>query len=302
MVCDVPEKLESVCKQDSTKLWQEAHEEMRSVWRPTGTVKQRRWQLSSTNSEQPFESALWGSAMSGAVWNNRIEYRHLRLCAESWKADAWLAAFLQELRPFVRGISIGMGQLSLTELSDAALIKVCQQRGTRDDRPFQELFRRYHSVVWRVCYSYMRNREDAEDLIQDVFFKVYRNLHQFEGRSSFKTWLYRVTINTCQNEIRRRGRRPQEAETEMEAIAEVIPSGQSVEKVYQAEQRRQLLAEALASLDPGISEILYMKDMEERPYNEIADLLDIGVSAAKMRVQRARLALQVQYRLLDGDS
>lgn len=194
-----------------------------------------------------------------------------------------------------------MGQLALADLSDAALIEVCQQRGTKDDRPFQELFRRYQSVVWRVCYSYMRNRQDAEDLTQEVFFKVYRSLHQFEGRSSFKTWLYRVAINSCQNEIRRRGRRPQEAETEMETVAEVMPSGQSVEKMYQASYRREQLAKALASLDPDVSEILYMKDVEERPYNEIADLLDIGISAAKMRVQRARLALQMQYRLLDGE-
>lgn len=194
-----------------------------------------------------------------------------------------------------------MGQPALRELSDAALIEVCQQRGTKDDRPFQELFRRYQSVVWRVCYSYMRNRQDAEDLTQDVFLKVYRNLNQFEGRSSFKTWLYRVAINTCQNEIRRRGRRPQVTETEMDIIAEIMPSAQSVEKAYQNRNRRELLAEALANLDMGASEILYMKDMEERPYNEIADMLDIGISAAKMRVQRARLALQAQYRLLDGD-
>lgn len=196
---------------------------------------------------------------------------------------------------------MGMGPQALAELSDVALIEVCQQRSAKDDRPYQELFRRYQSVVWRVCYSYMRNREDAEDLTQDVFFKVYRSLHQFEGRSSFKTWLYRVAINTCQNEIRRRGRRPQEAETEMETIAEIMPSGETVEKAYQARYKREMLAEALANLDPGVSEILYMKDMEERPYNEIADMLDIGISAAKMRVQRARLALQVQYRTLAGD-
>ncbi len=194
-----------------------------------------------------------------------------------------------------------MGQQALAELSDVALIEVCQKRGGKDDRPFQEMFRRYQSVVWRVCYSYMRNREDAEDLTQEVFFKVYRSLHQFEGRSSFKTWLYRVAINTCQNEIRRRGRRPQEAETEMETIAEIMPSGESVEKSYQALYKREMLAKALANLDPGVSEILYMKDMEERPYNEIAATLDIGISAAKMRVQRARLALQVEYRMLAGE-
>ena len=87
----------------------------------------------------------------------------------------------------------------------------------------------------------------------------------------------------------------------METVAEIMPSGQSVETMYQAKYNRELLAEALANLDSSVSEILYMKDMEDRPYNEIADVLDIGVSAAKMRVQRARLALQVQYRLLAGE-
>ena len=240
------------------------------------------------------------TAMSGGARKNRIEYRHLRLCAAILKAGTELAAYLRELLASDEEIFSGMEQPTLTELSDAALIEVCQQRGTKDDRPFQELFRRYQSVVWRVCYSYMRNRQDAEDLTQDVFFKVYRSLNQFEGRSSFKTWLYRVAINTCQNEIRRRGRRPQEAETEMETIAEIMPSGQSVEKAYQANHKQQLLAQALANLAFDASEILYLKDMEERPYNEIADMLGIGVSAAKMRVQRARLALQAQYRTLDS--
>lgn len=204
--------------------------------------------------------------------------------------------------PFVRSAIIGMGQPALVNLSDAALIDVCLKRGNKDDRPFQELFRRYQSVVWHVCYSYMRNHQDAEDLTQEVFFKVHRNLHQFEGRSSFKTWVYRIAINTAQNEIRRRSRRPQLANTEIETIAKMIPSGQSVEKAYQTQYQREILAEALANLDIKASEILYLKDMEERPYNEIADLLDIGVSAAKMRVQRARLALQAQYRLLEGDA
>lgn len=195
-----------------------------------------------------------------------------------------------------------MGQLSLAELSDVVLIEVCQKRGAKDDRPFQELFRRYRSVVWRVCYNYMRNKEDAEDLTQDVFIKVYRSLHQFEGRSAFKTWIYRVAINSCQNEIRLRSRRPQEAATELETIAEIMPSGKTVEKEYQNKYRRELLSKALANLDPTVSEILYMKDMEQRPYHEIANTLKIGTSAAKMRVQRARLALQVQYRLLAGES
>ena len=194
-----------------------------------------------------------------------------------------------------------MGQHALAELSDMALIELCLQRGNRDERPFQELMQRYQPMVWRVCYSYLRHPQDAEDLTQDVFFRVYRSLAQFEGRSSFKTWLHRIAANTCQNEIRRRGRRPQEAAAELETIAEMMPGSQSTERAYQEKQTQELLAAALAQLDPEVSEILYMKDYEERPYHEIAELFDIGLSAAKMRVQRARLALQLQIRQLAGD-
>lgn len=194
-----------------------------------------------------------------------------------------------------------MGQHALAELTDTAIIELCRQRGDRDERPFQELMARYQPMVWRLCYSYLRHPQDAEDLAQEVFFKVYRSLPQFEGRSSFKTWLHRVTVNTCQNELRHRSRRPQEAAAELETIAEITVGSQSTERAYQEKQTRELLAEALAQLDPDVSEILYMKDYEERPYHEIAARFDIGLSAAKMRVQRARLALLVQYRQLAGD-
>ena len=118
------------------------------------------------------------------------------------------------------------------DLSDAELVALFQARDGRDDRPFRELFRRYQQVVWRACYGMMRNSRDAEDLTQEVFFKAYRNLTKFEGRSSFKTWIYRIAINTSQNEIRRRSRRAQEAETAVEDMAEYLPSNNSLEEAW----------------------------------------------------------------------
>ena len=187
------------------------------------------------------------------------------------------------------------------DLSDAELVQLFQAREGRDDRPFRELFRRYQQVVWRACYGMMRNSRDAEDLTQEVFFKAYRNLTKFEGRSSFKTWIYRIAINTSQNEIRRRSRRAQEAETAVEDMAEYLPSNNSLEATILARQQRNLLQQAMASLRPEEYEVLYLKDVEERPYAEIAEQLNISLSAAKMRVQRARLALRVAYRQLAGE-
>lgn len=187
------------------------------------------------------------------------------------------------------------------DLSDTELVQLFQARDGRDDRPFRELFRRYQTVVWRACYGMMRNSRDAEDLTQEVFFKAYRSLGKFEGRSSFKTWIYRIAINTAQNEIRRRSRRAQEAETAVEDMAEYLPSNTSLEATVLARQQHRLLQQAMASLRPEEYEVLYLKDIEERPYAEIAEQLNISLSAAKMRVQRARLALRVAYRQLAGE-
>lgn len=75
-----------------------------------------------------------------------------------------------------------MGNLAkIAQLTDDELVQLCLERGERDDRLFQELMRRYQRLIWRVCYRFMGNGDDAEDLTQEVFFKVYRNLASFAG-------------------------------------------------------------------------------------------------------------------------
>lgn len=193
-------------------------------------------------------------------------------------------------------------KVNLSQMPDADLVTLCLSRGAKDSRPFSELFRRYQHHVWRTCYSFVRNSHDAEDLTQEVFFKVYRSLAQFEGRSSFKTWLHRIAINVSQNELRRRLRRPQETETAVESLAEVLPAEDTPETVLSSTSRRDHLSEALAALSPDEYEVLQLKDLELRPYREIVQILDISLSAAKMRVQRARLALMTAYGKLPDNS
>lgn len=187
------------------------------------------------------------------------------------------------------------------ELTDEDLVQLCLERGKRDDRPFQELMRRYERLIWRVCYRFVNNGDDAEDLTQEVFFKVYRNLASFEGRSTFKTWIYRIAINTAQNELRSRARRPQESEVEMETAAEFVPAPEMVEEEVVEKGRQEKFAAAFANLRPEDVQILRYKDLEQKQYDEIADLLGIGLSAAKMRVQRARLALQALYQQMSEE-
>ena len=183
---------------------------------------------------------------------------------------------------------------ALETLDDEGLVALARRRGLRDERPFRELWRRHQRMIWRTCYSFMRNDADAEDLVQEVFIKAYRSLDSFAGRAAFKTWLNRIAINACKNELRRRSRRPHEDAGDLDAMAEYLPASHSpsVESAVQQIALDSALTEALRRLRPEEYEVIFLRDIEERPYSEIADLLDIGLSAAKMRVQRARLALQ----------
>ncbi|KAA3656369.1 MAG: RNA polymerase sigma factor [Chloroflexi bacterium] len=186
-------------------------------------------------------------------------------------------------------------------LSDEELVVLIKERGMKDERPFQELFSRYQNQVWHVCYNFTHNRHDAEDLMQDVFLKVHRNIGKFEARSTFKTWVYRVALNTCYNEVRRLQRRPQESEADFTTVTEWMPSSVSTEREVEKRARQSLLKAAFANLRPEESAILQMKDIEERPYTEIASTLSISLSAAKMRAKRARTALKVAYTQVAGE-
>jgi len=148
-------------------------------------------------------------------------------------------------------------------------------------------------MVWSVSYRFMANGEDAEDLLQEVFINAYRGLPSFEGRSAFRTWLYQIAINTCRNELRRRRRRPDSIETPMDdlKLADPAPSPGSSQGEW-----REIVATAMMNLHPDEREILILRDFEDRPYDEIATLQEIRLSAAKKRVQRARIALYNELR------
>lgn len=183
----------------------------------------------------------------------------------------------------------------LSDLSDETLAQLCKERGLKDQRPFTELYRRYQGYVWRICYYYVQTPQGAEDLMQEVFFKVYRGLKDFEGRSSLKTWLNRIANNTCLNEIRSWEQRPQLYSEPFEFFADFI---RAEEDAGFSRSRTPVLTDmalAMTKLHSDEIEVIQMKDLDERTYDELAQMLEISVSAAKMRVQRARLSLRAAY-------
>lgn len=187
----------------------------------------------------------------------------------------------------------------LHSLSDQELISIAITRGAKDERAFNELFHRYHLFVSRVLYRYFPLAEDVEDLTQEVFFKAYRGLGQFGGRSSLKTWLFSIANNTAKNELRNRSRRPALAENSVDEFEEFLPdeSQDSLKALF----RREDFLMSFAQMEAHEQQVLLLKDVEGLSYEEIARRLQISLSASKMRVQRARQTLRKIYQEQDHE-
>ncbi len=150
-------------------------------------------------------------------------------------------------------------------------------------RSYEALMRKYESLMFGVCYRTLNNRADAEDVLQDVMFKVYNTLGGFEGRSAFKTWLMRVTMNTCltfisKSKRRREFREQWTQETADTTVTHLDTAGYDVEAL-------------LANIKPQDREVLTLRYLADLSLADIAESCGISLSAAKMRLYRATEAL-----------
>lgn len=185
-------------------------------------------------------------------------------------------------------------------LSDEELVARFLASERRDDAAFAELFRRRRADVWGACRRFFGNPRDAEDLTQEIFFTAFRKLPQFRGQSSLRTWLYRIASNTCKNELRRRSRRTEASETELDSSERELVTGDTPEDRVARGRLQGRLALALSKLDADERRLLLQVEFEARPYGDIAADLRVSVGAVKMRVLRARLALQAVYKELES--
>lgn len=161
-------------------------------------------------------------------------------------------------------------------MTDLERVERCL-KGERE--AFDELVRQYQRPIYRLCFRYSRNAEDAYDLAQDAFMKAYQGLRTFNHRSSFKTWLYRVAINNCINHVQRQKARGEEVE-----VGEAEdPSAQADDLVEKNEQLT-LLRSALDQLPPRQQAALKLRVYDQLSYEEISKVLNCSVSTAKTNV------------------
>lgn len=191
----------------------------------------------------------------------------------------------------------------LEAMADEELVKLCQGELPYQTDAFEVLMNRYRQRVFGKILSMLRRREDANDVLQDVFIKVYNALPKFQMKSSFSTWVYTITVNTTLNYIDKMQRRPLWWITEdvTESNRSELEDKQlffAVDQGLEREDLRKQIAAAMENLSEASRKIIQLRYYEELDYKSIAEALDLGLSATKMRLKRAREEFRNHYEMV----
>ena len=183
-----------------------------------------------------------------------------------------------------------------SDLTDLQLV----ERITKDNNTmlFGVLYDRYAKMVYNKCYGFARSEDEAEDLTQDVFLMLFVKLNSFQGRSKFSSWLYSFTYNFCVNYVNRnKERKMSDKSSPIEHSEYKLSDHVSDESLF--EMRTDKLKKALDLIDPEDKKLLLLKYQDDVSIKELQDLLEIGESAVKMRLKRAKARIIETYNTLE---
>jgi RNA polymerase sigma factor (sigma-70 family) len=157
-----------------------------------------------------------------------------------------------------------------------------------DQNAYATLVERYQNYVFTIVLRYVKSREDAEEVAQDVFIKAYRSLADFKGNSKFSTWLYTVTTTTCITFLRKKKLDIQSLDNEhVFERAETIDSGMSANQIEQ-KSKVNMVNEAIKLLNPDDAQIITLFYKGEQTLDEIAQIIGKETNAVKVQLHRAR--------------
>jgi RNA polymerase sigma-70 factor (ECF subfamily) len=167
-----------------------------------------------------------------------------------------------------------------------------------DTEAFSELVKHYDRRIFRMAKQITQNDDDAEDVLQETFFKAYSHLDSFQGNSKFYTWLVRIAVNEALMKLRkRRADRTVPLDEPIDTgedavIREIAVWDENPEESYSREELARILDQAVESLKPAYRTVFILRDIEEMSIEETAQILNLSISAVKSRLLRARLQLR----------
>jgi len=180
----------------------------------------------------------------------------------------------------------------------AQLVRRC---ASGDAVAWEEIVQRFHRRIYNICYRFAGSQEDAQDLTQDVFIKVYRTVGSFDGeKASFNTWLTTVTRNLLVDHFRKtRNDRTtdsidaaQGSDEDGPTLADRLASDRPGQQFHvESRERREMVHRALQQISPDLREAVILRDLQDMDYREIAQVLKVPEGTVKSRINRGRAEL-----------
>ena len=164
-----------------------------------------------------------------------------------------------------------------------------------DAAAFDEIYRQFAPMVYNLALRMAGSEVKAEDYTQEVFLRIHRHLGRFSGRSSLKTWIYRVALNHCRSRLSRRRYffQPLAEEQDDAAGVQLVDGGRDPENLALARDAERQVGHALRELKPVFREAVILRDLEGLTYEEIAEVLKVRIGTVRSRIARGREQLRL---------
>jgi RNA polymerase sigma-70 factor (ECF subfamily) len=197
--------------------------------------------------------------------------------------------------PSRNATTVGGSNLMGAEMDDLVQRAVAGER-----EAFDEMVRRTHGDAYGLALRLTSDEEDARDVVQDAYLRAYRSIDRFRGDAKFSTWLYRIVANCASTTTGKRRRHRHEELPDEAHVPDVRPDGDPAVQASVGDLRAQL-DDAIRDLPPRLRSVVVLRDVYDLPHEAIAEELGISVSAAKVRLHRARRRLRERVFPLPGE-
>ena len=159
-----------------------------------------------------------------------------------------------------------------------------------DEKAFRELVDGHGQMIFNTCYSFLKNRDDADDIAQDVFVEAFRSIHKFRSEANIRTWLYRIAINKSLNFQKRQSRHS--FTDDFTKIKDNSLKEEDASKYAEDTERRKVINEAIQSLSKNQRIAFTLHKMNDKSYQEISEIMSVSVSSVESLLHRAKKNLQ----------
>jgi len=187
-------------------------------------------------------------------------------------------------------------------MGESRLVRRLKQR---DEAAFREMVNTYQQQVFNLVFRMLGNREESEDLAQEVFVTVFKSIDRFRGDSKLSTWIYRIAVNHCKNRFKYLARRMHHASQTLDEVSERNAAGRDggpammlqaqisePDKVVEGMQLEEAIQREIAALDEDQRVLIILRDIQGLSYQEIASITGLAEGTVKSRLHRARMSLK----------